>query len=241
MLAHALLFVAGFSLVFIVGWGGAATLAGRLFSQYKTSLGRIGGLLVILFGLHTLGVVRIPFLNMDTRPQAGLKARGQWLNSGLMGIFFAAGWTPCVGITLGAILTLGFSQESSGQAMLLSASYALGLGIPFLILAVLLDRALGIVRRMGKYMLLFQRISGVLLIVIGVLMISDRMTYIAIWAQRNGFYLDIPLGGASAPTILAAGALSFFSPCVLPLVPAYLGYLGGQGLNSRAATTGKKA
>jgi cytochrome c-type biogenesis protein len=176
---------------------------------------------------------------MDTRPKVGLKARGQWLNSGLIGIFFAAGWTPCVGVTLGAILTLGFSQDTSGQAMLLSGGYALGLGVPFLMLAVLLDRALGIVRRMGRYMLLFQRISGILLILIGVLMISDRITYIAIWAQRNGFFLDFPLGGASAPTFLAAlaaGALSFFSPCVLPLVPAYLGYLGGQGLNSGAAT-----
>jgi cytochrome c-type biogenesis protein len=108
------------------------------------------------------------------------------------------------------------------------------LGLPFLGLALILDRALGIVRRMGKYLRVFQWISGLFLIVIGVMMLTDRITLIAIWAQRNGFFLDLPLGGASAPTYLAAvaaGLLSFLSPCVLPLVPAYLGYLSGEGLN----------
>jgi cytochrome c-type biogenesis protein len=136
LFTHALLFVLGFSLVFIVGWGGTATVFGQLFSGYKSILARVGGLVVILFGLATLGVIRIPWLYMDIRPDfahynAGSHNRNGLFTSGLMGVFFAAGWTPCIGTTLGAILTLGFSQETSGQAMVLSSGYALGLGIPF--------------------------------------------------------------------------------------------------------------
>jgi cytochrome c-type biogenesis protein len=156
----------------------------------------------------------------------------RWLNSGLIGVFFAAGWTPCIGTTLGAILTLGFSQKTSNQAMLLSSGYAIGLGVPFIVLALLLERSMGIVRKMGRYLKVFQWLSGIFLIVIGVMMVTERITLIAIWATKNGLYLDFPLGQASAPTFLvaiAAGTLSFLSPCVLPLVPAYLGYLSGIG------------
>jgi cytochrome c-type biogenesis protein len=230
-LGHALFFVGGFSLVFILGWGGGATVFGQLFSQYKYVLGRIGGVVVILFGLVTLGVLKVPWLMADTRPQMKRWGSNQLLNSGLFGILFAAGWTPCVGATLGAILTLGFSQDTAGQAMILSSGYALGLGLPFLGLSLILDRALGVIRRFQRHIRTFQWISGLLIIAIGVLMVTNRITYIAIWAQRNGFFLDLPLGGASAPTYLAsvaAGVLSFLSPCVLPLVPAYLGYLSGQ-------------
>jgi cytochrome c-type biogenesis protein len=230
---HALFFVGGFSIIFIVGWGGAATIAGQIFGDYKNVLGKVGGLVVILFGLTTLGVVQIPFLSMDTRPLMKQPKSHHLFNSGLIGILFAAGWTPCVGTTLGAILTLGFSQDTSSQAMVLSSGYALGLGLPFLGLALVLDRALGITRRMVSHLRTFQRISGLFLIFIGILLITDQITMIAIWAQRNGFYLNLPTGGASAPTYLAAiaaGALSFLSPCVLPLVPAYLGYLSRYGL-----------
>jgi cytochrome c-type biogenesis protein len=233
ILGQALFFVFGFSLVFIVGWGGGATLIGQLFGQYKIVLGRLGGMLVIVFGLVTMGVVRIPWLLADTRPELRRWGPNQLLNSSLFGVLFAAGWTPCIGATLGAILTLGFSQDSSGQAMVLSSGYALGLGLPFLGLALLLDKALAVVRRMRKHIPTIQKLSGLLLIAIGILMLTNRITLIAIWAQRNGLFLDIPLGGASAPTYLAAvaaGTLSFLSPCVLPLVPAYLGYLSGQGV-----------
>src|SRR3990170_1587019 len=232
-LLHALFFVGGFSLVFVVGWGGAATLAGQLFGQFKTVLGRLGGVVVILFGLYTLGVLRIPWLSMDTRIQPGRPTSGGLLNSGLFGVLFAAGWTPCVGTTLGAILTLGFSQTTSNQAMVLASGYAFGLGLPFLALALMLERALGLVSRLKKWVRTFQLVSGILLLIIGVMMLTDRITLIAIWAQRNGLYLDLPLGGASAPTYVAAvaaGLLSFLSPCVLPLVPAYLGYLSGERL-----------
>ena len=234
---HALLFVLGFSLVFIIGWGGAATFFGQVFSAYKSILARIGGLVVILFGLATLGVVRIPWLYVDTRPDfasySSRTHRPGLLTSGLMGVFFAAGWTPCIGTTLGAILTLGFSQETSGQAMVLSSGYALGLGVPFLLIGLGMDRVTLILRRFQRSMRWVQLASGVFLILIGILLVTNQMFQIAIWAQRNGFFINPTIGATAVPTYLIAilaGLLSFFSPCVLPLVPAYMGYLSSHAI-----------
>lgn len=233
---HALLFVLGFSFVFVVGWGGAATLLGEVFSTYKTVIGQVGGAVVILFGLATLGVVNIPWLNYDTRPEWRGNTRNGFLSSSLMGVFFAAGWTPCIGTTLGAILTLGFSQETSGQAMLLSGFYALGLGIPFMVIGFGMDRATKLLRRFHPYIRKMQIASGILLILIGVMLLTNQLTLIAIWATRNNLFLDLPIGAAASPTLfiaLLAGLLSFLSPCVLPLVPAYIGYLSSHAFSGK--------
>lgn len=232
---HAALFVIGFSIVFIVGWGGAATAAGRLFGQYKTVIGQIGGAVVIGFGLATLGILKIPWLYYDTRPEWNPNRRNGTISSLLMGVFFAAGWTPCIGTTLGAILTLGFSQQTVGQAMVLSSGYALGLAVPFLAIGLAMDRAFDMVRRLRRYQRSIQIFSGIFLVVIGAMLLTGRLSLIAIWAQRNGYFLDLPLGGAAVPSYLIAifgGLISFLSPCVLPLVPAYVGYLSGQSANS---------
>ena len=232
---HAVLFVLGFSVVFIVGWGGAATTLGRLFGQYKVIIGQIGGVVVIVFGLVTLGVLKLPWLFYDTRPEWNPNKRNGLISAGLMGVFFAAGWTPCIGTTLGAILTLGFSQQTVGQAMVLSSGYALGLAIPFLLIGLMMDRASTFVYRMRRHQRGIQIFSGVFLIAIGALLLSGRMTLIAIWAQRNGYYINPTFGSAAVPSYLIAilaGLISFLSPCVLPLVPAYVGYLSGQTVNS---------
>jgi cytochrome c-type biogenesis protein len=225
---HALAFVFGFSLIFVIGWGGATTILGQLFVTYKIWIARMGGLLLIVFGLATMDIIHIPWFYMDTRQH--YKGRtGTFWSSIAMGIFFAAGWSPCIGATLGAILTLGFSSNTVGQAMILSFGYSLGLGIPFLLLALAMDQALPLVRRVRKYLKAFQIISGLLIIAIGILMITSQMTAIARWALQTGLYLDLP-SNAQIPSLItavAAGALSFLSPCVFPLVPAYLGYLSG--------------
>ncbi len=225
---HALLFVLGFSLIFIVGWGGAATVLGQIFGQYKYTLGRIGGVIVILFGLATLDVIRIPWFYADTRIQYAGR-RGTYGGSALMGIFFAAGWSPCIGATLGAILTLGMSQQTVGQAIWLTSGYSLGLGIPFLILALGLERATNWVKRMHRYQRAFQIASGMFILIIGMMLLTNTMSRIAIWAFQNGLFIDFSAYTAVPTyfTAMIAGLLSFLSPCVLPLVPAYLGYLSG--------------
>ncbi len=229
---HALLFVLGFSLVFIVGWGGSATLVGQVFGAYKRVIAQIGGVIVILFGLATLDVIRLPWFYMDTRAQY-TGQRGTYGGSALMGVFFAAGWSPCIGATLGAILTMGFSQQTVGQAMWLASGYSLGLGIPFLALALGLERASGWLKHMRPYQKYFKIASGVFIIAIGVLLLTNTMSLIAIWAFKNGYYIESFAAYAAAPTYFTAifaGLLSFLSPCVLPLVPAYLGYLSGHTL-----------
>ena len=226
---HALLFVAGFSLVFIVGWGGSVTLVGQFFGAYKRIIAQIGGIVVILFGLATLGVIRLPWFYADTRAQFAGRT-GTFGGSALMGVFFAAGWSPCIGATLGAILTMGLSQQTVGQAMWLASGYSLGLGIPFLGMALGLERATGWIQRINPYRRAIQIASGVFIIVIGILLFTNTMSLIAIWAFKHGFYVEKFALFAAAPTYLTAilaGLLSFLSPCVLPLVPAYLGYLSG--------------
>ncbi len=230
---HALAFVIGFSLVFILGWGGTVTIFGQFFTEYKKIISQIGGVVVIGFGLMTLGVLKISWLNMDSRPEWNPNRPNSLVSSSLMGIFFAAGWTPCIGTTLGAILTLSFSQQGSGQAMLLASGYALGLGIPFLIIGFGMGHALKFVQCFRRYHRLIQIGSGVLLMIIGLMLLSGRLSTIAIWAQKNGYFFDLPLGGSAVPTYLIAilaGLISFLSPCVLPLVPAYIGYLSGQSM-----------
>lgn len=227
---HALLFVAGFSLVFIVGWGGSVTLLGQLFGTYKHVIAQIGGIVVIIFGLATLEVIRLPWFYADTRVQHSAQ-RGTYGGSALMGVFFAAGWSPCIGATLGAILTMGLSQQTVGQAMWLASGYSLGLGLPFLAMALGLERATGWIKRIAPYRRAIQIASGTFIIVIGILLLTNTMSLISIWAFKNGYFVEAFASYAAAPTYLTAmiaGLLSFISPCVLPLVPAYLGYLSGQ-------------
>jgi len=229
---HALLFVLGFSLVFIVGWGGSVTVVGQIFGTYKRVIAQIGGVIVIMFGLATLEVIRIPWFYADTRAQYSGQ-RGTYGGSALMGIFFAAGWSPCIGATLGAILTMGLSQQTVGQAMWLASGYSLGLGIPFLAMAVGLERALGWIKRMRPYQKFFKLASGLFIIAIGILLLTNTMSLIAIWAFKHGYYVEKFALFAATPTYftaIIAGLLSFLSPCVLPLVPAYLGYLSGHTL-----------
>jgi cytochrome c-type biogenesis protein len=227
ILLHALLFVFGFSLVFVIGWGGSVTVLGQLFGTYKRVIAQIGGVIVILFGLATLDVIRIPWFYADTRAQyAG--QRGTYGGSP-RGIFFAAGWAvhwrnarrdPAMGL----------SQQTVGQAMWLSSGYSLGLGIPFLAMALGLERASGWIKRLRPYQKYFKFASGIFIIAIGVLLLTNTMNLIAIWAFKNGYYIESFAAYAAAPTYLTAvlaGLLSFLSPCVLPLVPAYLGYLSG--------------
>ena len=229
---HALLFVAGFSLVFIVGWGGSITVLGQLFLTYKSVIAQLGGIIVIMFGLATLEVIHMPWFYADTRAQY-TGQRGTYGGSALMGIFFAAGWSPCIGATLGAILTMGLSQQTVGQAMWLASGYSLGLGIPFLIMAAGLERASRWIKRMRPYQKYFKIASGVFIIAIGVLLLTNTMSLISIWAFKNGYFIESFTQYAAAPTYITAiiaGLLSFVSPCILPLVPAYIGYLSGHTL-----------
>lgn len=142
-----------------------------------------------------------------------------------------------IGTTLGAILTLGLRSAATGQALFLTSGYALGMAIPFLLLGLLFDRATRVVHRLRPHLRQIEIISGLLRIGMGVLLLTDQLFWSSVWAQRNGWYLDAGLARAATPThfiAIFAGLLSFLSPCVRPLVPAYLGYLGGRAVEELA-------
>jgi cytochrome c-type biogenesis protein len=181
-LAHALLFVLGFSLVFVL-LGASATALGRALNYYQLWLQRIGGVLIIGFGLVCLGVIKAGFLSRDRRPQVQHKPVG-YLGSAVVGMAFAAGWTPCIGPVLGAILGLAATSNDVTRGMLLLGFYSAGLAVPFLVAAVALDSFLGWFQRFRRYLPWVMRVSGALLIFVGVLMVTGEFTRLAGWLQQ---------------------------------------------------------
>lgn len=167
---HGLAFSLGFSLVF-VAISIPFSLLGTLLYSYRSWISTIGGFVVIIFGIHLTGIFRIPFLEYDLRPQTRLDQRRSYLSSFLMGIFFSAGWTPCTGPTLGAILTLASSQGSILTGISLLSAYSCGLAIPFLIAAVSMGWVTSLLRNHQKIIHTIEIIMGVLLIIVGVMMI----------------------------------------------------------------------
>ena len=178
---NGMFFVLGFSGVF-VALGAAASGIGQLLFAYRALLMKIGGLIIIAFGLHTLGVLRIPFLYYDTRREYRPQTKLGYLSSALMGFFFGAGWSPCIGPTLGAILTMAMNEGTVGRGALLLFVYSMGLGIPFLLMALGVDRAAAILRRTQRAMRVVTVVSGLFLIILGVMIFADRLAWLARWA-----------------------------------------------------------
>ena len=180
-------FVMGLSTVFLI-LGVAASSFGILLLGYKDLLTTIAGLLIMCFGLHFLGIVRIPLLNREVRFDVGDKG-GSFFGAYLLGLAFAFGWTPCIGPQLGAILSLAASEASLYKGMILLGFYALGLGIPFLIVAAFLSK-------MGNMLLVFkqnfeliERVMGLLLWTVGLLMLSGGFTDLSFWLLETFPYL----------------------------------------------------
>jgi len=180
-LVHALWFVGGFSLIFIA-LGATASALGALLLHSQVWIGRLGGIVVILFGLYLLGIVRPGWLLRERKVQLARKPLG-YLGSAVVGITFGAAWTPCIGPILGAILTLAAAEASVGRGSALLAAYSLGLAIPFLVTALALDRFLVWFQRFRPYVVWVERIAGLLLLVLGLLLLTDRFTLIAGWLQ----------------------------------------------------------
>lgn len=178
---HAILFVSGFTLVFML-FGASATVMGRQLRYYDVWFQRVGGVLIILFGLYCLGLFRFAFLDQDARLQLDRKPVG-YLGSVLVGMAFAAGWTPCIGPILGAILGLAATEASLSRGMVLLFAYSLGLAVPFLVAAWAVESFLDWFQRFRRYLPWVQRVSGVLLVVVGFLLATGQFTRMASWLQ----------------------------------------------------------
>ncbi len=170
---QALLFVLGFSSVFIV-LGASAGLLGSGLNAYLPLLRQVGGLVLIVFGLHVMGVVKIPLLYREKRLDYRPERRG-WAASFLVGMVFALGWTPCVGPILAAILLLASDSATVGQGALLLTVYSIGLGLPFLATALALGSATRLLKRMNRYYHAIEIVSGLFLIIMGVLLFTNSL------------------------------------------------------------------
>jgi cytochrome c-type biogenesis protein len=185
---HGLAFVLGFSVVFIF-LGVAASAFGGLLFDIRTWLAKIGGILVVIFGLHMIGVFRIPFLEYDLRVHSQVDPRWGYISSALMGVFFSAGWSPCVGPVLGAILTLALNGGSVLLGVKLLSAYSAGLAIPFLIAALGIGWVSIILRKYSKVMRYVEIAMGVLLVIVGLMLSLGTFELLA----RYGLFVDFGL------------------------------------------------
>jgi cytochrome c-type biogenesis protein len=179
VIVTSLFFILGFSLVF-VSLGASATYLGQFLMERLTIFGKIAGVLLIIFGLHTMGVFKIQWLLQEKRMQADTKPASM-LGAVIVGISFAFGWTPCIGPILSAILLVAAQQESVGQGIVLLSTYSLGLAIPFLLTAVAINQFFVAFKKIRRYYHAIEIVSGALMIVIGVLIFTNRFTVIAQW------------------------------------------------------------
>ena len=183
--SHGLAFVIGFSVVFIT-LGIAASAVGSLLIDAKNWLEKIGGIVVILFGIHMTGIWRIPFLQYDTRKQSQPNKNAGYASSFLMGVFFSAGWSPCVGPVLGAILTLSLSGGSVLTGGALLTAYSVGLSIPFLLAALGVGWVTTALRKYGKALHYLEIVMGVVLIIVGGMLFFGLFEKITIYLTRFG-------------------------------------------------------
>ncbi|MCC6453444.1 MAG: sulfite exporter TauE/SafE family protein [Caldilineaceae bacterium] len=278
---HALAFVLGFTLVFTL-LGSALGLFGQRLTVYQDIFQRFGAIMLVIFGLTTLGVFRWlshrirQSTDLATNPAAAAlvsileffnnllysekrvtemhKVSRKWgfLSSALLGVSFSAGWVPCIGPILSSILVMASSSARVGEGATLLAIYSLGLGIPFLITGAAFSSATTFLRRLNRHTHIVSIISGIFLFYVAYLLWSDTLVLLtARFTGLTNWLLDLEYAAVDAsaaestvsnmtvaggaPLAFFAGLLSFLSPCVLPLVPAYIGFLSSAAVGNSSA------
>ncbi|HLD33244.1 MAG TPA: cytochrome c biogenesis protein CcdA [Candidatus Nanoarchaeia archaeon] len=234
-------FVLGFSVVFSVLGILLQTILLKSSADVQLWLSRLGGIVVILFGLYILKLLHIPFLDKEYKFRVKYKFSSYYVTSFVFGAAFAVGWTPCVSAALGAILTLAASSPS--QAFILLMAYTLGLGIPFMLVGLFTNKAQSLIDRTGSKLQYIQYAFGIILVVIGILMFTSRLAVFANFEFLIRILTMVDGNIANGATIQSlniislslafiAGIVSFLSPCVLPIVPGFLSYLASTALRN---------
>lgn len=190
-ITNSLAFIGGFSFVFVL-FGASATFIGEIFLAYQGIIQKIGGILIVLFGLYIMGIVKLNFLSSEKKFHIENKPAG-FIGSFLVGMAFAAGWTPCVGPILGSILLYASTTGSVAKGMGLLAVYSLGLGLPFFISALAINTFIATFKVITRYMKWINLLSGAFLILVGILIFTDSLTFITTWFQKHGIGLSVEL------------------------------------------------
>lgn len=181
---HALAFIAGFTIVF-VALGLTASALGSVLNANRTLIAQIGGVIVVILGLQMMGMLRIPFLMMDARAHVQHERRTYW-TSGIVGIAFAAGWSPCIGPILAGILAIA-SQEHNAEAAWLLLVYSLGLAVPFFLTALAIGAVLPILARIKRFLPAIEFVAGLFLVAVGLVLVNNAFLTVAGW-----FYQFVP-------------------------------------------------
>ena len=179
LITSTLLFILGFSLIFMA-MGASASAIGAFLHDNLRLVQKIAGVILVILGLHLAGLFRIGFLNRDTRIQTSRRPASA-LGALVVGMAFGFGWTPCIGPILGGILAIAGSKNTVGEGVLLLAVYSAGLGIPFLLTSLAIDRFFTASAKVRRYYRAIEIFSGILLVLLGVLMITGRFTIIIRW------------------------------------------------------------
>ncbi len=235
---NSVFFVLGFSVVFsVVGVLLQSVLSNVSFTVQKW-LGYLGGTVIIFFGIYLLGLIKIPFLEQEHKLRVKRKFSYSYITSFVFGAAFAVGWTPCVGAILGAILTLAVANPGSAFPLLLS--YSLGLGMPFLLVGLFTNSASSFINKAGPWLKYVNYFFGGVLIILGILVFTNQLSRIASIPFLSEILINFSEGGKyglgatlSFGVSFIAGVASFLSPCVLPLIPAFLSYLATAVINKK--------
>src|SRR3989337_4066251 len=190
-ITNSLAFIGGFSFVFVL-FGASATFIGEIFLAYQGIIQKIGGILIVLFGLYIMGIFKLNLLSSEKKFHIENKPAG-FIGSFLVGMAFAAGWTPCVGPILGSILLYASTTGSVAQGMGLLAVYSLGLGLPLFISALAINTFISTFKVIARYMRWITIVSGVFLIIVGVMIFTNSFTLLTAWFQEHGIGWDIGL------------------------------------------------
>ena len=169
--SHSLLFIIGFSTIFIL-MGASASYLGQILARYQYWMMKGGGMLIIIMGIHFTGIINLPFLQMERRFELRSKPLG-YVGSFLVGIVFAAGWTPCIGPILSTILIYASTSKSFTKGLWLLAVYSMGLGVPFFLSSLAFNSFLSAFERIKRYMKVITLVSGLFMIAIGILFLTD--------------------------------------------------------------------
>lgn len=177
ILRNSLLFVAGFSLVFIV-LGASATYVGQFLKDNLNLIGKIAGAVIIVFGLHMIGLFKISFLNYEKRFHSGGKSLGMF-GAFVVGLAFAFGWTPCIGPILAAILTIASQQETVGEGIMLLTAYSAGLGVPFVLTGLSVTVFFSFFNKLKKHLHTVEVVGGILLVIVGILIMTNMLSVLS--------------------------------------------------------------
>ena len=190
IVVHALSFVVGFTVIFVLLGTAAGSLGAFLRGPW---LRYVGGVIVIFFGLTLLELLHVPFLHREVKLEWRGNREWGYVSSLLIGMVFAAGWTPCVGPALTSILALSADQSTAARGALLLAAYSAGVGLPFIAAALVIDRLTALLDRITRYLPLIQKLTGVLLVLIGLVILTDSFTVLGGWLERVGIGWDLGL------------------------------------------------